>query len=64
MKKIRKSNQKSAFKATFFSKISKNYIKHPSEVLSVGDIVDCYVLEILDDKKKVNLSLLNPNEED
>ena len=46
------------------SKISKNYIKHPSEVLSVGDIVDCYVLEILDDKKKVNLSLLNPNEED
>ena len=46
------------------SKISKNYIKHPSDVLSVGDIVDCYVLEILDDKKKVNLSLLNPNEED
>ena len=45
------------------SKISKNYIKHPSEVLSVGDIVDCYVDEILEDKKKVCLSLLNPEEE-
>ena len=44
------------------SKISKNYIKHPSEVLSVGDIVDCYVLEILEDKKKVNLSLLKEDE--
>ena len=25
------------------SKLSKNYIKHPSELFSVGDIVDCYV---------------------
>ena len=28
------------------SKITDKYIKHPSEVLSVGDIVDCYVDEI------------------
>ena len=40
------------------SKISKNYIKHPSDVLSVGDIVDCYVEEIFKDKQKVALSLL------
>ena len=40
------------------SKISNNYIKHPSEVLSVGDIVNCYVDEIHLDKKKVSLSLL------
>lgn len=40
------------------SKISKNYIKHPSDVLSVGDIVDCYVEEIFKDKEKVALSLL------
>lgn len=40
------------------SKISNSYIKHPSEVLSVGDIVDCYVDEIHLDKKKVSLSLL------
>ena len=46
------------------SKMSKNYIKHPSDILSVGDIVDCYVDEILEDKKKVNLSLINPNEEE
>jgi len=44
------------------SKISNKYIKHPSEVLSVGDIVDCYVYEILEDKKKVNLSLLKEDE--
>lgn len=40
------------------SKITDKYIKHPSEVLSVGDIVDCYVEEIKLDKKKVSLSLL------
>ena len=43
------------------SKITNKYIKHPSEVLSVGDIVDCYVDEIKMDKKKVSLSLLNPS---
>ena len=43
------------------SKITNKYIKHPSEVLSVGDIVDCYVDEIKMDKKKVSLSLLDPN---
>ena len=42
------------------SKITNKYIKHPSEVLSVGDIVDCYVDEIKKDKKKVSLSLLDP----
>ena len=40
------------------SKISKDYIKHPSDILSVGDIVDCYVEEIFKDKEKVALSLL------
>lgn len=44
------------------SKISRDYIKHPSDVLSVGDIVDCYVEEIFNDKEKVALSLINPNE--
>ena len=42
------------------SKITDKYIKHPSEVLSVGDIVDCYVEEIKLDKKKVSLSLIQP----
>ena len=42
------------------SKITDKYIKHPSDILSVGDIVDCYVDEIKLDKKKVSLSLLEP----
>ena len=44
------------------SKITKKYIKHPSEVLKVGDIVDCYVLDILKDKNKVSLTLIDPND--
>ena len=40
------------------SKMSNDYIKHPSEVVSVGDIVDVYVDEIHLDKKKVSLSML------
>ncbi|MDO4963621.1 MAG: Tex family protein [bacterium] len=42
------------------SKITDKFIKHPSEILSVGDIVDCYVDEIKLDKNKVSLSLLQP----
>ena len=42
------------------SKITDKYIKHPNEVLSVGDIVDCYVDEIKLDKNKVSLSLIDP----
>lgn len=41
------------------SKMSNEYIHHPSDILSVGDIVDCYVDEIHLDKNKVSLSLLN-----
>lgn len=40
------------------SKITDRYIKHPSEVLSVGDIIDCYVEEIKLDKGKVSLTML------
>ena len=44
------------------SKLTKKYIKHPSEILSLGDIVDCYVDEINIEKEKVNLTLIDPNE--
>lgn len=40
------------------SKISKSYIKHPSDILSVGDIVDCYVIGIDLKKQKLSLSLI------
>lgn len=39
------------------SKMSKNYIKHPSEVLKVGDIISVYVIGIEKEKEKVQLSL-------
>jgi len=41
------------------SKLTDKYIKHPSEVVSVGDIVDCYVDDINLEKGKVSLSLLS-----
>ena len=42
------------------SKLTDKFIKHPMEVVNVGDIVDCYVDEIHTDKNKVSLSLLKP----
>ena len=42
------------------SKLTDKFIKHPMEVVSVGDIVDCYVDDIKFDKNKVSLSLLSP----
>ena len=40
------------------SKLTNKYIKHPSEVVSVGDIVDCWVDDISLEKQKVSLSLI------
>ncbi len=40
------------------SKLTKRYIKHPNEIVSVGDIVDCYVDGVDVSKDKVSLSLL------
>lgn len=40
------------------SKLSKNYVKDPSEIVSVGDIIKCYVDKIDLEKKQVNLSLI------
>ena len=43
------------------SKLTDHYIKHPSEVVSVGDIITCYVDEIFLDKNKVSLTMKQPN---
>ncbi len=40
------------------SRMSVNRIEHPSQVLSVGDIVDVYIYEVDEAKHKVALSLL------
>ena len=44
------------------SKLTKDYIKHPMEVVNVGDIVNCYVYDIDMKRQKVSLSLINPEE--
>lgn len=40
------------------SKLSTSYVKHPSDLYSVGDIVDCWVDDISLEKNKVSLSLI------
>lgn len=44
------------------SKLTKDYIKHPLDVVSVGDIVTCYVDKVDLERQKVNLSLIDPND--
>lgn len=41
------------------SKLSKGYVKHPKDVVSVGQIVKVYVINIDLDKQKVGLSMVN-----
>ena len=40
------------------SKLSRNFVKHPSDLYSVGDIVNCWVDDISLEKNKVSLSLI------
>lgn len=44
------------------SQMSKTFVKHPSQVVSVGDVVTVWVKKIDVEREKVNLSLLAPNE--
>lgn len=39
------------------SKISKNYIKNPLDVLNVGQIVDVYVIDVEKDRSRVGLAM-------
>ena len=43
------------------SRMSKKYIKHPSEVVSVGDIIKVWVVNVDLKRGRVELSLINPN---
>ncbi|VTS12990.1 Tex-like protein N-terminal domain protein [Streptococcus pseudoporcinus] len=44
------------------SEMSQTFVNHPSQVLSVGDVVTVWVSKIDLDRHKVNLSLIAPNE--
>ena len=39
------------------SQIADRYIKHPSEVLSVGDVVTVWVKEVDEKKKRISLTM-------
>ena len=39
------------------SQITNRYIRHPSEVLSVGDIVEVTVLSVDQEKKRISLTM-------
>ena len=41
------------------SKLSKNFVKDPNEIVNVGDIIKCHVEKIDLEKKQVSLSLIN-----
>lgn len=44
------------------SQITDKYIKHPSDVLKVGDIVTVWVISVDVDKKRIVLSMKKPKE--
>ncbi|MBN2540626.1 MAG: RNA-binding transcriptional accessory protein [Bacilli bacterium] len=44
------------------SKMSRQFIKHPMEVVSVGDIVKVWVMTVDLDRKRLQLTMINPNE--
>ena len=39
------------------SKMSKQFVKNPTDIINVGDIIDVYVCDINKEKEKVNLSM-------
>jgi len=43
------------------SKLSNKFVKHPTDVVSVGDIVDVWIEDIFEDKGKVALTMKDPN---
>ena len=42
------------------SQISNKYIKHPGEILSVGDVVTVWVLNVDEEKKRIGLTMKKP----
>ena len=44
------------------SQLSKKFVKNPMNIVSVGDIVDVWILDIDEDKGKISLTMIDPNE--
>lgn len=41
------------------SQLADRFVKHPSDVVKVGDIVDVTVLEVDEAKKRISLTMKN-----
>ncbi|PCF38482.1 Tex family protein [Staphylococcus delphini] len=44
------------------SKLAKKFVKHPMDIVSVGDIVEVWIENIDENKGKVALTMIDPNE--
>lgn len=44
------------------SKLSKKFVKNPMDIVSVGDIVEVWILDIDQNKGKVSLTMIDPHE--
>ena len=43
------------------SRMTKKYIKHPSDVVSVGDIIKVWVVSVDLHRKRVELTMIDPH---
>ena len=44
------------------SRVTDHFIKHPSEVLSVGDVVTVWVVSVDLNKKRIGLTMIPPQQ--
>ena len=44
------------------SKMSRRFVKNPMDIVSVGDIVDVWIIQVDENKGKVSLSMVDSNE--
>ena len=43
------------------SRMADRFIRHPSEVVKVGDVIKVWVLEVDEKKKRIALTMLRPD---
>ena len=42
------------------SKLSQSYIKHPTDVVAVGDVVTVWIMDVDVQKQRITLSMIEP----
>ena len=46
------------------SRMTDRFVRHPSEVVSVGDIINVWVVEVQKEKNRISLTMKQPKGED